>query len=113
MPVATEWSIVDMKHMDSDGGVFEVKWSCIARNDSGPESASAGAEAEFTYDASSSDFTPYADLTQDQVLNWVWGQEGFDKDAIQTRLVEKVDAQIQKNATESTGLPWAVEPEGQ
>jgi len=107
MPVSTTWSILDMTHMDADGGVINAKWQCVAQNDSGPERAVWGGESNFTYDPSAPDFTPYADLTETQVIGWVKDQLGAEEvAAIQTDRVAKVDAQIQMNNEESTGLPW-------
>lgn len=107
MPVATTWSILDMTHMDADGGVINAKWQCVAKNDTGPEMAKWAGESNFTYDASAPGFTPYADLTEAQVIGWVQDQLGAEEvAAIEADRVAKVDAQIQMNNEESNGLPW-------
>jgi hypothetical protein len=51
------------------------------------------------------DFTPYADLTQDQVLGWCWAN-GVDKDATEVN----VNAQIANQVTPpvvTPPLPWS------
>jgi len=108
MPVATNWTVNNMRHNDSDGGVFLVYWSCTAQNDSGPETATAGGKYSCTPDPSSPSYIQYADLTKDDVLGWIWadGLGGETKEEMQTRLVEKVDAQIVRNSTTSDGVPW-------
>ena len=48
-------------------------------------------------------FTPYADLTQDQVLGWCWNN-GVDKDATEAALAAQIA--LQKNPVVATGTPW-------
>ena len=73
MAITTTWSVNDMTHKDSDGGVFLVYWSLVAQSDGTPSySATEGGKLRCTYDASSSDFVPYADLTEATVLGWVY-----------------------------------------
>ena len=107
MAVTTTWSVQDMTHTDADGGVFQVIWQCVAQNDAGPESAVEAGKFTTTYDASAAGYVPYADLTEAAVLQWVWDSEGFDKAGIEANRTSKVDAQIVKNATTATGVPWA------
>ena len=54
--------------------------------------------------APSDDFTPYEDLTQEQVLVWIW-ENGVDKDQQEAIVQARIDAQI--NPPISTPpLPW-------
>ena len=49
-------------------------------------------------------FTPYADLTQDQVLGWVW-QNGVDKTAAEESIAAQIE--LQKNPPIiQPALPW-------
>jgi len=107
MAVTTTWSVQNMTHNDSDGGVFQVIWQCLAQNDAGPESAVEAGKFVTTYDASAAGYVPYADLTEAEVLQWVWDSDGVDKTEIEANRTEGVDAQIVKNATTATGVPWA------
>ena len=52
-----------------------------------------------------SGFTPYADLTQDQVLGWCWAN-GVDKDATQAAVQQQIDNQINPPIIQPP-LPWA------
>ena len=72
MAITNTWSVSNMVHQDSDGGVITVYWSMVAQNDSGPESATEGGKLRLTPDPSSSDYIPYADLTEADVLGWVY-----------------------------------------
>jgi hypothetical protein len=49
-------------------------------------------------------FTPYADLTLDQVLGWVWAN-GVDKDATEAAVEGQIEAQKNPPVV-SPPLPW-------
>ncbi len=103
-----------MTHKDADGGVILVYWSCVASSDGEPAySATEGGKLQLTYDASASDFIAYADLTEANVLGWVYdslkeGDETADeaKARVETDRTAKVQAQIDKANSQSNGLPW-------
>ena len=50
-------------------------------------------------------FTPYADLTQEQVLEWIWAN-GVDKDATEAAVQAQIDNQINPPVIQPP-LPWA------
>ena len=50
-------------------------------------------------------FTPYADLTQDQVLGWCWAN-GVDQTAIEAGVQANIDNQINPPVIQPP-LPWA------
>jgi len=107
MAVTTTWKVLDMKHNPTDGGVLEVKWELRASADSG-ETAVEGGELKIdSYDASSPNFIPFANLTEETVLNWVWTDLGDKKAEIEQDRTDKVNAQIAKKTNEATGLPWS------
>jgi hypothetical protein len=91
------WNISQLDRQTSDGFVTVAHWQATATD--GDYSASAygtcGFDGELT--------TPYADLTEAQVLNWVWAN-GVDKDAYETSLAAQIEAQ--KNPVSATGVPW-------
>ncbi len=106
MPVATTWNVLDMVRETSSGGVITVKWECRASNDSGSEEAAIFGQNTFTPDPSAPDFTPYSNLTEDQVVNWVKSALGPDKvTSYEINAVTKVDAQITKNTGKGHGVP--------
>ncbi len=115
MAITTTWSVNDMTHKDSDGGVFLVYWSLVAQSDGTPSySATEGGKLRCTYDASSSDFVPYADLTEATVLGWVYNSliEGDEtateaKARIEADRTAKVQGQIDRAASDSSGVPWS------
>lgn len=119
MAITCTWSVNDMTHKDADGGVILVYWSCVAASDGDPVyTATEGGKLRLTYDASASDFIPYADLTEANVLGWVYADlaanssvetETADeaKARIEAERTAKVQAQIDKASSQSNGLPWA------
>ena len=94
------WTIPTLERELADGGVIVAHWRCTASD--GDYSASSYGTAGFTYDASSPDFVPYDELTEADVLAWVWA-DGF-KDATEDALQAKIDAE--KNPTTASGVPW-------
>jgi hypothetical protein len=114
MAINTTWSIINMTHVDADGGVIKAYWACNAVSDgSGGESASEGGKNLFTYDASASGYIAYADLKESDVLGWVWEAnkaEGETADeykaGIEANRTARVQSQIDEAATQATGVPW-------
>jgi hypothetical protein len=108
MAITVTWSVLDMKRDAATGGVKEVRWQCVAEADTGESAVEAG-KLLLEPDATAEDFIAYEDLTEEVVLGWVKGQEGFDADEIETNRTGKVEAQIARNTAEATGMPWATE----
>mgnify|MGYP003625129453 FL=1 len=114
MAITNTWSVTNMQHTDADGGVFLVYWSMVAQSDGTPSySASEGGKLRCEYDASSSSYIAYADLTEDDVLGWVYnsliiGEETADeaKARIEADRDGKVQKQIDAAATTASGVPW-------
>jgi hypothetical protein len=114
MAITTTWSVNDMTHKDSDGGVFLVYWSLTAQSDGTPSySAQEGGKLRCTADPSASDYIPYADLTENDVLDWVYNSliEGDEtaaeaKARIEAERTAKVQGQIDRAAANSNGVPW-------
>ena len=53
---------------------------------------------------SGSNFTPYAQLTQDQVLGWIWAS-GVDKAATEAAVQQQINNQINPPVV-TPALPW-------
>lgn len=114
MAINTTWSVNEMTHKDADGGVILVYWSCVAESDGTPSyTATEGGKLRLTYDASAPGFIPYADLTEADVLGWVYnslieGDETADeaKARVEADRTAKVQGQIDRANSESGGLPW-------
>jgi len=99
------WTISTMEHNTSDDGVIVAHWRVNDSETVGDDtySASAYGTASFTPDASSPDFVPYADLTEEMVLGWCFDGD-VDKDAVEASLTANIEEQ--KNPTTQDGVPW-------
>jgi len=103
-----------MQRTDSDGNVFLVYWSEVSASDGTPSySASEGGKLRLEGDPTSPDFIPYADLTENDVLGWVYtslieGDETADeaKARVEADRTAKVQKQIDAAATTESGVPW-------
>jgi len=100
MAATFEWKVAQLERNLADGGVIVAHWRCTASD--GDYSASSYGTAGFTPDPESEDFTAYDDLTEADVLAWVW--ESVDKDATEAALEAKIEADM--NPTTGTGVPW-------
>ena len=96
--MSVTWTISNLDRQTSDGFVTTAHWQATAVD--GEHSASI-------YNTCSwSDGTPtvdYADLTQEQVLGWIWAN-GVDKDATEAALAAQIAEQ--KAPKTARGLPW-------
>ena len=115
MAITTTWSVTSMTHMDADGGVIKAQWTCNAASDGDPVyTAVEGGKLLCTYDASASGFIAYDDLTEADVLGWIYDsiKEGEETAAEAKKRVEdnrkaRVQGQIDRASTQAEGLPWA------
>jgi hypothetical protein len=96
MTTQINWTIQQLDRKTADGFVTTAHWRCDASD--GEYSAGVYGSAGFTGDLT----TPYEDLTQAQVLGWVW--ESVDKAETEANVLAQIEAQ--KHPTSASGLPW-------
>ena len=103
------WNISAMNCQVQEGQyqdvVYCVHWQCNDTQEIDGKEYSGRVYSTCSLPAPEGTFTPYPDLTQDQVLGWIWAN-GVDKDATEAA----VNAQIQAQAFPtivSPPLPWA------
>jgi len=93
------WQIDQMDRLTSDGFVVTVHYRVNAVD----SDYNASTYGTIGYTQDSDTYTPYADLTQAQVIGWV--QTSLGKDTVEASLQNQIDAL--KNPTQATGLPWS------
>ena len=104
----TTWTIAtlerDLQPADMDGAVVVAHWRASASETVGEEtfSASSYGTVGFTPDPTAPGYVPYADLTEEMVLGWVW--ETVDQEATEAALAAKIEAE--KNPVTADGVPW-------
>ena len=93
------WSISTLDRRTSDGFVTTAHWQCTAQD---------GNYSGRVYSTCSwpdgQPVIPYADLTQETVLGWIW-ESGVDKDATEAAVAAQIESQ--KHPTTATGVPWS------
>ena len=111
MSITTTWSVRNMTHNEADGGVITVYWSCVASDET--YSATEGGKLLCEPDPLSPNYIPYADLTESDVLGWVYADlaEGEEtpeeaKSRIEENRTGKVQGQIDRANSQADGLPW-------
>ena len=96
--MTTTWTITQLDRQTSNGFVTTAHWTASAVD--GDYSASTYSTSSW---ADGTPTTPYANLTQATVLDWIWAN-GVDKEAVEASLQAQIDAQ--KNPVSATGVPW-------
>ena len=102
------WTIAQLERNTTDNGVIVAHWRVTAEETVGTEddaityTASSYGTCGFSPDPTSPSFVPYEDLTEADVLAWVY--ESVDKDATEAALTANIEEQ--KNPVTETGLPW-------
>lgn len=100
MATTYNWTIATTEYNTNDGGIFCCHWRVTATD--GDYTASAYGSVGFTPDATDPDFKPYDEITEAEVLAWVWTQ--VDQAETEANLAAKIEAD--KNPTTATGTPW-------
>ena len=94
------WTIANLERNVADGGVTVAHWRVSPTE--GDYSASTYGTCSFTYDSSDPSFVAYDNLTEADVLGWVWAE--VDQAATEAALTADIEAQ--KNPTTADGMPW-------
>jgi hypothetical protein len=104
-----DWSIgaLDCKVSEDNLSdvVFNVHWRCSATEVDGDKTYSASVYSTCSVPGPGTPFTPYADLTQEQVLGWIWAN-GVDKDATEAAVLQQIENQ-KRPVVVAPPLPWA------
>ena len=118
MTATCNWSVNGMTHKDIDGGVIIVNWACVASSvtdapDDPVYSATEAGNLRCEYDVNAPGFTPYDELTEADVLGWVYNsliEEDETAEEAKARVevnrIGKVAAQEERANKLSDGLPW-------
>jgi hypothetical protein len=99
------WSIERMDcHAQAQGQadvVFTVHWRCSGTDGTHEATIYSSAAVEFK----GGEYTPYEQLTQEQVLGWIWAG-GVDKDATEASLANQIELLVNPPVV-SPPLPWS------
>ena len=95
--MTTTWTITNLDSNTADGFVTTAHWRATAVD--GEHSASVYATCGWSEGTPT---TPYENLTEATVLNWVW--ESVDKTATESALAAQIA--LLKNPVKASGTPW-------
>jgi hypothetical protein len=109
--ITNTWAVSNMTRVVNDGFVVVVDWSCTAASGTYPNIKSAfyGGKSNFENNPSEPGFIPYDQLTEQNVLGWVFEALGAEKQEIEVTLTAKVQAQL--NPATAQGVPWKTAPQ--
>jgi len=104
MTATFNWTVTAMDCYPQEGSetdvVFNVHWTCSGTQDTYSSSVYSTCQVP----APSGSFTPYADLTQEQVLGWIWAN-GVDQAATEASVQSQIDNQVNPPMV-TPPLPW-------
>jgi hypothetical protein len=99
------WQILSMPSYSQIDGqsdvVFQVNWQCAAKDDIYGVTSNGSVPVSYT---AGSPFTPYADLTENQV--WGWVNPSIDRPKIEANLQAMIDEQKNPPVV-IPPLPWS------
>ena len=98
MAISYNWTITQCDHLTSDGFITCAHWTANAVD--GEYSSSIYSTCSW---APGNPSIPYANVTQQDVLNWCW-ESGVDKAATEAALAQNIE--LLKNPVVQPGLPW-------
>lgn len=110
MSATITWTVTQMDCYPQAEGqtdvVFTVHWTCSGtQTANGTEyTGSVYSTCAVTYQAGTP-YTPYANLTQNQVLGWIWAS-GVDQAATEAAVQTQINNQITPPVV-TPPLPWA------
>jgi hypothetical protein len=96
--MTTTWKITQCDRLTADDFITTAHWTATAVD--GDYTASIYSTCSW---ADGSPTIPYSDVTESEVLQWVW-DSGVDKDATEAALAQNIE--LQKNPVTATGTPW-------
>ena len=98
------WTVTQMDCYPQAEGqtdvVFTVHWTCAGTDGT----YNGSVYSTCSVPAPTGAFIPYADLTQDIVLGWIWAN-GVDKASAEAAVQTQIDNQANPPVT-SPALPW-------
>lgn len=109
--IGITWDITSMDCYPKDGSktdvVFNVHWTCSGQQTTNGVTYTGSVYSTCSLPApTGSAFTPYNQLTEQQVLGWIWAN-GVDKTATEAAVQQQINNQINPPVV-TPPLPWAV-----
>ncbi len=107
MAISYTWTIKNMfaqkQIADYTDVVIQVGWTCVGTD--GTYSSSTPGLTSLTFTAPDPGFTPYDQLTSEQVLAWIWGPGGVDQSQVEANIAVEIELQVTPQIF-VLPLPW-------
>lgn len=102
MSLTITWKIANLERETEDGYVFAVHYTVDANDGT----YSAGAYGSVGLERPEGDMTPFADLTENTVIDWVKEKLGGDEKVAEIEAALQAQLDEQHAPTKASGLPW-------
>ena len=106
--ITLSWIIERLLVKPTEGTLTDVVITADWRCNGSQDQYSGTCYGSTSFAPPSGDFTPYEDLTQDQVLGWCFAN-GVDQAAIEANVSQQIQNQINPPVI-APPLPWAAQP---
>ena len=100
--MTTTWTITTTNYDVATGFITTAHWTATAVDASLDKDYTASIYSTCSF-ASAEPAIPYAEVTEAEVLAWVWNN-GVSKEATEAALAQNIE--LQKNPVTATGTPW-------
>ena len=101
-----EWMKTTPESANPEKAVITIGWRCNGTEVDGDKTYSGSVYSTVSLPAADpASFIPYADLTQDIVLGWIWAN-GVDQASAEAAVQQQIDNQINPPVIQPP-LPWA------
>jgi hypothetical protein len=106
--ITINWIIERLLVKPTEGSLTDVVITADWRCNGSQDNYSGTCYGSCSFQPPSGDFTPYPDLTQEQVLGWCYAN-GVDQNAIEANVTAQIENQINPPII-APPLPWAAQP---
>jgi len=111
MSTTFKWTVNNLQCMPQAEGqvnvITTVHWSCVGEKEHDGKTYSASINNVCQVNYSGGDFTAFADLTQEEVIGWVWAS-GVDKESAEASINQRIALDINPPLISPT-LPWSAQ----
>lgn len=103
MSTTITWKVAQLERETEDGYIFTVHYTVDAADDT----YRAGAYGSVGLERPEGDLIPFADLTEDTVIDWVKEKLGGEDKVTEIEAALQAQLDEQHAPSKAAGLPWA------
>lgn len=103
MSTTITWKVAQLERETEDGYIFTIHYTVDAADDT----YRAGAYGSVDLERPEGDLIPFADLTEDTVIDWVKEKLGGEDKVTEIEAALQAQLDEQHAPSKAAGLPWA------